>query len=54
MRFGVERDRRAAQAFFRAGPAAIRALRLRHGGAGPVTRAEFVSWIRAEVDELIR
>ena len=54
VRFGVERDRRMARAFFDAGPAAVRALRLRHGGNGPVTREQFVSWIRAEVTELIR
>jgi hypothetical protein len=54
VRFGVERDRRAAQRFFEAGPQAMRALRLRHGGTAPVSREQFVEWIRAEVDELIR
>jgi hypothetical protein len=54
VRFGVERDRRRAKTFFDAGPRAIRALRLRHGGVGPVTREQFVEWIRAEVDEVIR
>ena len=54
MRFGVERDRSLARGFFAAGPRAMRALRLRHGGTGPVTREQFVEWIRAEVDEVIR
>jgi hypothetical protein len=54
VRFGVERDRRSAKRFFEAGPEAMRALRLRHGGTGPVTRSQFVEWIRAEVDEVIR
>ena len=54
VRFGVERDRRWAQGFFEAGPRAMRALRLRHGGVGPVTRQQFVEWIRAEVEEVIR
>ena len=54
VRFGVERDRRTAKRFFDAGPMAMRALRLRHGGSGPVTREQFVEWIRAEVDNVIR
>lgn len=54
VRFGVERDRRAAKAFFAAGPVAMRMLRQRHGGVGQVTRDQFVSWIRTEVAELIR
>ena len=54
VRFGVERDRRTAKGFFEAGPAAMRALQLRHGGDGQVTREQFVEWIRAEVNEIIR
>ncbi|HET6873717.1 MAG TPA: GIY-YIG nuclease family protein [Acidimicrobiales bacterium] len=54
VRFGVERDRCSAKGFFQAGPRAMRALRLRHGGTGPVTREQFVEWIRAEVAEVIR
>src|SRR3954468_9295317 len=54
VRFGVERDRRSAKGFFDAGPRRMRALRLRHGGTGPVTREQFVAWIRAEVEEVIR
>lgn len=52
LRFGVERDRRTAQGFFDAGPAAMRALRLRHGGTGTVTKDQFVAWLRAEIDEV--
>ena len=54
VRFGVERDRRTAKAFFDAGPRAMRTLRDRHGGTGLVTREDFISWIRTEVDELLR
>ena len=54
VRFGVERDRCVARAFFQAGPQAIRTLQARHSGIGRVTREQFVSWIRAEVDELLR
>ena len=54
VRFGVERDRRTAKVFFDAGPRAMRSLRDRHGGTGLVTREDFVSWIRTEVDELLR
>ena len=54
MRFGVERDRRTAKVFFDAGPRAMRSLRDRHGGTGLVTREDFVSWIRTEVDEFLR
>jgi hypothetical protein len=54
VRYGVERDRRIAQGFFDAGPKAMRRLRLRHGGTRLVTREQFVEWIRAEVNELIR
>jgi predicted GIY-YIG superfamily endonuclease len=38
VRFGVERDRRVAKGFFEAGPRAVHALRVRHGGGGAVTR----------------
>jgi hypothetical protein len=54
VRFGVERDRLCAKGFFDAGPATMRAVRLRHDATGPVTREKFVEWIRAEVDEVIR
>jgi hypothetical protein len=54
VRFGVDRDRRSARAFFDAGPKAMRTLQLRHGGTGQVSRTQFVDWIRAEVNELVR
>lgn len=46
---GVRRDRLVAKGFYDAGPKAMRTLRLRHGGTGPVTREQFVAWIREEV-----
>lgn len=54
VRHGIERDRAEAVRFFVAGPKAMRTLRLRHGGTGLVTREQFVEWIRAEVEELLR
>ena len=54
IRLGIERDRHAARGFFAAGPRAMRRLRVRHGGDGPVSREQFVEWIAAEVDELLR
>jgi hypothetical protein len=53
VRHGIERDRVEAKQFFTAGPQAMRAIRLRHGGRGLVTRDQFVAWIRAEVDEVL-
>ena len=53
VRHGIERDRVEAKQFFDAGPRAMRMLRLRHGGRGLVTREQFCSWIRAEVDEVL-
>ena len=54
VRHGIERDRAEAARFFVAGPKAMRTLRLRHGGGALVTREQFVEWIRAEVEELLR
>ena len=54
VRHGIERDRAEAARFFDAGPKAMRTLRLRHGGGELVTREQFVEWIRAEVEELLR
>jgi len=51
---GVRRDRALASDFFVAGPSAMRALRLRHGGRGRVQREAFVRWITDEVEELLR
>jgi len=53
VRHGIERDRVEAARFYAAGPKAMRTLRLRHGGRGQVTREQFVSWVRAEVDEVL-
>jgi hypothetical protein len=53
IRKGIEKDRAEAQLFYDAGPKAMRALRLRHGGRGLVTKPQFVAWIRAEVDEVL-
>jgi hypothetical protein len=53
IRHGIERDRTEARSFYVSGPKAMRTLRLRHGGRGLVTREQFVSWIRAEVDEVL-
>jgi hypothetical protein len=53
VRHGIERDRAEAKRFFAAGPKAMRAIRLRHGGRGLVTKDQFVAWIRAEVDEVL-
>ena len=50
---GLLRDRRTAAAFFEAGPHAMRAIRLRHGGRGLTSREQFVDWIRTEVDQII-
>lgn len=50
----LRRDLEAASAFFRAGPAHLRRLRLRHGlPAGPVSRATQEARLRAEVEEII-
>jgi hypothetical protein len=54
VRHGIERDRAQAATFFEAGPKAMRKLQRRHGGRGLVTRDQFVEWIRAEVDEILR
>jgi hypothetical protein len=54
VRHGIERDRKLAAELFRFGPKAMRTLRLRHGGRGRVSREQFVTWIRAEVEELLR
>lgn len=54
VRHGIERSRADAARFFVAGPKAMRTLRRRHGGRDVTTREEFVEWIRAEVDELLR
>jgi len=54
VRHGIERDRAQSRTFYASGPKAMRALRLRHGGRGRVTREQFVAWIRAEVDEVLR
>lgn len=53
-RHGIERAREEAARFYVAGPRWMRALRLRHGGRGQVTREQFVSWVRAEVEEILR
>ena len=50
---GVRKDVALAARFFDAGPKAMRALRLRNGGRGIVTREMFVEWIADEVRELI-
>jgi hypothetical protein len=54
IRHGIERDRVEAARFYVAGPRWMRALRLRHGGRGHVTREQFVAWIKAEVEEVLR
>ena len=53
IRHGVERDRIVARGFYRAGPQAIRRLRLRHGGRGVVTRAQYIDWVHGELIELL-
>jgi hypothetical protein len=53
VRHGIAKDRAEAALFYAAGPKAMRALRLRHGGRGLVTKDQFVAWIRAEVDEVL-
>lgn len=53
IRHGVQRDRRLASRFFQSGPRAMRELRLRHGGRGPVSRDEFTAWITEEVNAVI-
>jgi len=50
---GVSRDRIVAERFYEAGPRAMRALRLRHGGTGSVTPLQFVDWISREVQAVI-
>lgn len=52
--FGVRKDMALASRFFTAGPKAMHAMRERHGGSGLVTKKQFVAWIRAEVDEILR
>ena len=54
VRLGIEKDRAEAQRFFVAGPRWMRAMRRRHGARGLVTRERFVTWVRAEVEELLR
>ena len=49
IRHGVEHDRRLASRFYQAGPKAMRDLRVRHGGRGPVSRDQFTAWITQEV-----
>ena len=51
---GIRKDMALASRFFVAGPKAICTLRARHGGVGLVTKKQFVSWIRAEVEEVLR
>jgi predicted GIY-YIG superfamily endonuclease len=51
---GIRKDMALASRFFVAGPKSISALRARHGGTGVVTKKQFVTWIRAEVDEVLR
>jgi predicted GIY-YIG superfamily endonuclease len=51
---GIRKDVALASRFFIAGPRAMQALRRRHGGTGIVTQKQFVAWIRAEVDEVLR
>lgn len=53
IRHGVERDRRTAARFYRAGPRAMREIRLRHAGKGVVSREQFVYWVTEEVDAII-
>jgi predicted GIY-YIG superfamily endonuclease len=53
VRHGWERDRRTAHRFYEAGPRAVRALRLRHGGRGLVSSEQFIAWITAEVEVLL-
>ena len=50
---GVRRDREVATRFYRAGPKAMRDLRLRHGGLGRVSRQQFVAWVNEEVHETL-
>jgi predicted GIY-YIG superfamily endonuclease len=51
---GIRKDVTLASRFFLAGPKPICALRERHGGTGLVTKKQFVAWIRAEVEEILR
>jgi predicted GIY-YIG superfamily endonuclease len=51
---GIRKDVALASRFFAAGPKAMHTLRGRHGGTGLVTKKQFVAWIRAEVDEVLR
>jgi predicted GIY-YIG superfamily endonuclease len=51
---GIRKDMALASRFFVAGPKSVHALRARHGGTGLVTKKQFVAWIRAEVDEVLR
>jgi predicted GIY-YIG superfamily endonuclease len=54
MQPGLRRDRNAAAEFFRYGPRAIRALRLRHGiRSRPLSRALFERLLRAEVEDAL-
>jgi hypothetical protein len=53
IRYGIERDRITARGFFTAGPKAMRSLRLRHGGRGVVSRAQYTEWIRTELADLL-
>ena len=47
---GLLRDPPLADRFFDEGPRAVRALRLRHGGApGGVTRQQIEAWLAADV-----
>jgi predicted GIY-YIG superfamily endonuclease len=50
---GVRRDRLQASGFYHAGPRALRALRLRHGGSGLVSREQFARWITDEVRTVV-
>jgi hypothetical protein len=54
VRLGIERDRGLAGDFYEAGPLAMATLRRRHGATGPVTRAQWIAWIKSEVRELLR
>jgi predicted GIY-YIG superfamily endonuclease len=50
LRNALERDRTLAMQFFTAGPAALRALRSRHGApSGPLSRDAITSLIRSDV-----
>ncbi len=51
---GARKDQQAAARFYRAGPKAVRDLRLRHGGQGTVSREQFVTWVTQEVREMLR